>query len=164
MKFVFSFLLLLSFIKANTQTEVTGTWVGKIFDTQNINSYDSVSITFNLKLEANNKITGTTTAYYTAGAFAHFAVSGKLYKKKDGFYVQEDKLVESNFRIKIAVHMDRYDFSFLKENPDELEGTSICIKAMSMHVPCHGNIKFTVKKTLLLKTEKIGTDSTTVNQ
>ena len=155
------------FIFLNTpsfsQPDISGTWHGKVFDLQNTNIQDSVSITFKLSLGTDNKITGTCTSYYPGGFFGHTSIFGKFYKKKDGFYIQEDKLLESNFRIKIATHYDRYDFAFEKNKTNELTGTSICIKAMSMHVPCHGNLPITIRKDVSIEPVKQNSDSTVSN-
>ena len=124
------------------QPDVTGSWQGKIADSQT-DKYDSVAITLKLHLSADNKISGTSSCYYANNDYKVSTVSGKFYKKQDGFYVIEDKVTETNFRNKAFVHIDRYDLTFVKEDSIRLNGEATCIRSS---VRCHENIFFSLKK------------------
>src|SRR5437868_4706104 len=145
--FAFFFLSLIG----EHQKEITGTWQGKIADSQTGNNFDSVTIYLKLILSADSKISGTSNCYYANNYYKVSSISGKFYKKQDGFYVVEDKVTETNFPNKAFVHIDRYDLAFVTEDSARLNGEATCIRST---VRCHEKILFTLKK-IELNTENI---------
>ena len=136
---------------SNHQADITGTWQGKIADSQTGNNFDSVTIYLKLILSTDNKISGTSNCYYANNYYKVSSISGKFYKKQDGFYVVEDKVTETNFPNKAFVHIDRYDLTFVKEDTSRLNGEATCIRSTFR---CHENILFSLKK-IELNTENI---------
>jgi len=137
-------IIVLSFcLFSKYQPDITGTWQGKIADSQTSNKYDSVTISLKLALSADNKISGTASCYYTNNDYKVSSVSGKFYKKQDGFYVVEDKVTETNFPNKAFVHIDRYDLTFVTGDSIRLNGEATRIRST---VRCHENIFFSLKK------------------
>ncbi|SRR5258706_5234738 len=125
------------------QPNISGTWEGKIADSQVRDQYDSVTIHLKLSLSADNKISGTSICYYANNYYKECSLSGKMYKKQDGFFIQEETITGTNFPNKPAIHIDRYDLTFIKEDSSRLNGEATCTRSA---LRCHENIFFSLKR------------------
>src|SRR6185503_1812374 len=129
MNLIFFALILIFGPSKDFPPKIEGTWQGKIADSESKNRFDSVMIYLKLTLSADNKISGTSTSYYTNNYYKICPITGKFYKKQDGFYVNEEKVGETNFPNKPAVHIDRYDLTFISNDSTQVNGEATCIRS-----------------------------------
>ena len=141
MKFLTTFTAIIFCLCVNSQIEINGTWAGNI-SYPPLASNDSLSITFTIKVDSiKNKITGSSMSRYNNGVYVEKTFLGKLYKKKDGFYVEEDDLGKKSFSGHAPlIFLDRYDFDFNESTTSELSGKVTCIRSsFSTTLRCHEN-------------------------
>lgn len=165
MKSIATIFTLILCISAKSQIDITGDWQTTVSYPPVTSTYERLSITFNLKVDANNKITGTSIYYYPKGIFCTKTFSGKFNKKKDGFHIEEDNLVNKNFSGKLFVYLDRYDFDLTTATNDELNGTNSCLRSLFSATFCHTELA--VKLTRVhpaLSDSTARRDTTTIHQ
>ena len=149
MKLLTTFAAIIFSFCINGQIDISGTWTGRV-SYYPLESYDSLTISFTIKIDTvKGKISGSTMSMHKSGSYHEKIFSGKLYKKKDGFYVEEDDFGKKSWvGASPLIFFDRYDFDFNTSTATELKGKITCIRSSFVTTgKCHESTTVRLIKT-----------------